>query len=125
MLQQLLAQASVVVSASDHESFGLAVAEGLASGARVLASAIPAHKEIAEKAGADAPMALIDVRDSRKFTEQMGLLLLAGRPKTNFQLRSWTDFVIEVRELYSRVISAASSVADRPSARQIVPTESS
>lgn len=125
MLQQLFAQASLVVSASDHESFGLTVAEGLASGARVLASAIPAHREVAERAGADAPMALVDVRDSRKFTEQMGMLLLAGRPETNFQLRRWTDFVVEVRELYSRVISAASSAADRPSVRETVPTESS
>ena len=125
MLQQLFAQTSVLVSASDHEAYGLAPAEGLAFGARVLASAIPAHTEIAERAGADAPMTLVDVRNSRKFTEQMGMLLLAGRPNTNFQLRSWTDFVIDFRGLYSRVISAASSVSDRPSARDTVSTESS
>jgi glycosyltransferase involved in cell wall biosynthesis len=125
LLQELFARASVVLAASDHEAFGLSVGEGLAAGARVLASAIPAHTEIAERAGADAPTTLVDVRDSGKFTEQMGMLLLAGRPKTNFQLRSWTDFAIEVRGLYSRVISAASSVSDRPSARETVPTESS
>jgi 1,2-diacylglycerol 3-alpha-glucosyltransferase len=125
MLRQLYAQASVVVSASDHESFGLSVAEGLASGARVLASAIPAHTEIANTAGADAPITLVDVRDSHRFTRQLEMLLLTGRPETNFQLRSWSDFVVEVRGLYSRIISAASSVSGRPSARETVPMESS
>ena len=45
ILDQLFAQANVVTSASDHEAFGLTLAEGLASGARVVASAIPAHAD--------------------------------------------------------------------------------
>jgi glycosyltransferase involved in cell wall biosynthesis len=104
MLHQLFARASVVVSASDHEAFGLSVAEGLASGARVLASAIPAHVEIVEKAGADAPITLVDVRDSVRLAEHLRVLMLAGRVTSqNFLLPSWTDFVERVREVYSRV----------------------
>jgi glycosyltransferase involved in cell wall biosynthesis len=125
LLHQLYARASVVVAASDHEAFGLSVVEGLAFGARVVASAIPSHTEIAESAGVDAPIALVDVRDSQKFTEQIEMLLLAGRPEANFPLRSWDDFVKEVRGLYSRVISVASSVSERPSARETVPRKSS
>ena len=43
MLDRWFAHAKIVTSASDHEAFGLTLAEGLASGARVVASAIPAH----------------------------------------------------------------------------------
>ena len=53
MLDRLFAQAKVVTSASDHEAFGLSLAEGLASGARVVASAIPAHVELARLAGVE------------------------------------------------------------------------
>jgi glycosyltransferase involved in cell wall biosynthesis len=104
LLHQLLARAGIVVAASDHEAFGLSVAEGLAAGARVLASDIPAHNEIAEKAGEDAPITLIDVRATRKFTEQLELLLQEG-PVTseNLRLPSWADLVESVREVYERV----------------------
>jgi glycosyltransferase involved in cell wall biosynthesis len=108
MLHQLFAQASVVVSASDHEAYGLTVAEGLASGARVLASAIPAHAEIAEKAGVGAPITLADPRNTRMFAEHMAALSLAGRvANTHLYLPSWTDFVKDVREVYVRVCGPA------------------
>jgi glycosyltransferase involved in cell wall biosynthesis len=107
LLNHLLAQASLVVAASDHEAFGLSVAEGLSAGARVLASDIPAHNEIAEKAGTNAPIALIDVRDSHKFKEQMELLLRAGRSTSgNVRLPTWRDFVGAVREVYASVCAA-------------------
>ena len=125
VLQALMARASVVVAASDHEAFGLSVAEGLAAGASVLASAIPAHTEIAEMAGADAPITLVDVRDSRNLAEHMAMLLLAGRPNAHIHLRSWTEFVVEVRELYSRVISTAAEFSYGSSVRETAPTESS
>jgi glycosyltransferase involved in cell wall biosynthesis len=106
LLHQLLARANLVVAASDHEAFGLSVAEGLAAGARVLASDIPAHNEIAEKAGAQAPITLIDVRDSHKFGEQMEILLQAGRAAGgNPQLPSWAECVRNVRGLYLTLLS--------------------
>jgi glycosyltransferase involved in cell wall biosynthesis len=104
LLHRLLLRADLVVSASDHEAFSLSVANGLAARARVLASAIPAHKEIAEKAGADAPITLIDVRNSPQFAEQMELLLSAGRVTSkNFRLPTWADLVGSVREIYAGV----------------------
>ena len=39
--------ASVVLSLSRHEAFGLALLEGVAAGARAVASDIPAHREVA------------------------------------------------------------------------------
>jgi glycosyltransferase involved in cell wall biosynthesis len=104
MLDRLLAQANIVTSASDHEAFGLTLAEGLASGTRVVASAIPAHIEFARRAGADAPVALVDPRDTRHFTDLLAAFLLAGRvPAGDLKLPSWADVVEDTRDLYSRV----------------------
>jgi glycosyltransferase involved in cell wall biosynthesis len=107
LLQELFARASVVVAASDHEAFGLSVAEGLAMGARVLASAIPAHTEIAKTVGPDAAITLIDVRDPRGLVQHLEQLLLAGPVASgNFKLPTWADFVANVREVYARVCAS-------------------
>jgi glycosyltransferase involved in cell wall biosynthesis len=106
MLNQLFAQANVVTSASDHEAFGITLAEGLASGARVVASAIPAHASLACLAGVNAPVALVDPRDTRQFTELLGASLLAGRIQTSYlKLPSWAEVVADTREVYARVRS--------------------
>ena len=104
-LDQLFAQANVVTSASDHEAFSLTLAEGLASGARVVASAIPAHVELGRRAGMDAPVALVDPRDTSQFTGVLAACLLAGRvPTGDLKLPTWADIVEDTRELYSRVL---------------------
>jgi glycosyltransferase involved in cell wall biosynthesis len=106
VLDGLFARANVVTSASDHEAFGLTLTEGLASGARVLASAIPAHAELARRAGADAPIALVDPRDTRQFTGALAASLRAGRvPIQDLRLPSWADVVEDTRELYARVLT--------------------
>jgi glycosyltransferase involved in cell wall biosynthesis len=104
MLDDLFAQASVVTSASDHEAFGLTLAEGLASGARVVASAIPAHADLARRAGAGPLVALVDSRNTRQFSDQLEASLLADRIHAGeVKLPSWMDVVEETLELYSRV----------------------
>jgi glycosyltransferase involved in cell wall biosynthesis len=103
-LGQLLAQAGVVTSASDHEAFGLSIAEGLAAGARVVASAIPAHQALARLAGAGAPLSLLDPRDTKCFTDALEACLRAGRvPTGDLRMPSWSEIVGNVRELYSQV----------------------
>jgi glycosyltransferase involved in cell wall biosynthesis len=105
VLDRLFAQANVVTSASDHEAFGLTLAEGLASGARVVASAIPAHAALGRLAGADAPVALVDPRNTRKFTDLLATSLLAGRVQMgNSRLPSWAQVAKSTRELYSQVL---------------------
>jgi glycosyltransferase involved in cell wall biosynthesis len=135
-LDGLLLQASVVTSASDHEAFGLALADGLTSGARVVASAIPAHAELADLAGVDAPVALVDPRDTRKFADLLAGFLQAGRiPAGDIKLPSCAEVVETTRKLYSQVSSrgplfAQDAPSDKPQplvlpcAAEQAPTES-
>lgn len=108
VLAGLLAQAHVVTSASDHEAFGLTLADGLAAGARVVASGIPAHAELAGRVGPDAPIALADPRDREQFTGLLAAALRAGRVRVpDVKLPSWADVAADTRELYSRVLEQA------------------
>ena len=105
VLDQLFAQAHVVTSASDHEAFGLTLAEGLASGARVVASAIPAHAALGRLAGPDTALSLVDPRDTSKFTDLLAKSLLAGRIQVGgLKLPTWDQTVQKTRELYSQVL---------------------
>ncbi len=114
VLEDLLAQASVVTSASDHEAFGLSLAEGLASGARVVASAIPAHVDLARRAGAGSRVALVDPRNARQFAGALETSLRAGRvPAGDATLPSWTETVQDTRELYSRITAEGRSAGGR------------
>jgi 1,2-diacylglycerol 3-alpha-glucosyltransferase len=114
VLDDLFARASVVASASDHEAFGLTLAEGLASGARVVASAIPAHADLARRAGEGSPVALVDPRNARQFAAALEDALRAGRvPAGDITLPSWAEVVRETRELYSRVTAERQSAGGR------------
>jgi glycosyltransferase involved in cell wall biosynthesis len=102
-LDELLAQADVVTSASDHEAFGLIMADGLASGARVVSSDIPAHREVGRLAGPGAPVTFADPRDTRRFAAALAAALREGRhPGGTIQLPSWADVAGQTRELYAR-----------------------
>jgi glycosyltransferase involved in cell wall biosynthesis len=51
-VDRALAECAVMVTMSDREAFGLAAFEALASGAPVVASDIPAHRELRDRYGA-------------------------------------------------------------------------
>ena len=103
-LDQLLATAAVVTSASEHEAFGLIVADGLAAGARVVASAIPAHREVGRLAGADAPIVYVDPADTGEFAAALAAALAMGRPPAGrVRLPSWGEVAEQTRELYGSV----------------------
>lgn len=103
-LDELLATATVVTSASEHEAFGLIVADGLAAGARVVASAIPAHLEVGALAGPGAPIAYVDPASTGEFTAALAAALALGRqPSARVRLPSWTDVAERTRELYALV----------------------
>ena len=109
-LGELLAGAAVVTSASDHEAFGLAVADGLAAGARVVASAIPAHREIGRIAGAGAPVRYVDPRDPCAFTAALGDALAEGRPPAGrVWLPGWPEAAEQTRKVYRAVAAVETS----------------
>jgi hypothetical protein len=88
----------------DHQAFGLTLADGLVSGARVEASEFPAHAALARLAGVDGQVALVDPRDTRRFTDLLAASLLAGRiPAGDLKLPTCADVVADTRELNSRV----------------------
>jgi glycosyltransferase involved in cell wall biosynthesis len=103
-LDALLATATVVTSASHHESFGLILADGLTAGTRVVASAIPAHREVGMLAGPGAPVAFVAPGDTAGFTAALAAALDAGRVAAgSVTLPSWTDVAGRTRDVYARV----------------------
>jgi 1,2-diacylglycerol 3-alpha-glucosyltransferase len=106
-LDGLLAQATVVTSASEHEAFGLVLLEGLSAGARVVASDIPSHREVGGLAGDDAPIEFVDIQDVSRYTGLLETALRKGRiPGGGRRVRSWSDVADETRSLYVQVIGA-------------------
>lgn len=111
-LGQWLARAGVVVSASDHEAFGITLADGLAAGARVVASDLPAHAELARRAGAHELVRLVDPRDTGQFAAALRQALHEGRvAQGELALPSWADMVAATRELYRRVRARSAGCA--------------
>jgi glycosyltransferase involved in cell wall biosynthesis len=105
-LDELLAAATVIASASDHEAFGLVLADGLAAGAQVVASGIPAHREVGQLAGAGAPISFVDPGDTRRFTAVLDAALRRGRSRAgNVALPSWADVACQTRELYAQTMA--------------------
>jgi glycosyltransferase involved in cell wall biosynthesis len=103
-LDRWFAVASVLISASDHEAFGMTLADGLVSGARVVASAIPAHAALARLAGAGAPVVLVDPRDTKRFASMLAGSVSAGRiPPGSLRLPTWAEVIADTRDLYSQV----------------------
>jgi glycosyltransferase involved in cell wall biosynthesis len=95
--------ATVVASLSDHEAFGLAVVEGLNGGARVLASSIPAHVDLAvahpNRVDLVAPGASAsDVAQALRRTLAKGR---AGRPA----LASWSAVADATLSIYEAALA--------------------
>ncbi|MGE2836546.1 glycosyltransferase family 4 protein [Mycobacterium sp. SMC-4] len=61
-LDRFWASAAVYATASLQEAYGIGLAEALLTGLPVIASDIPAHREVVRRAGADAAAQLCDVR---------------------------------------------------------------
>jgi glycosyltransferase involved in cell wall biosynthesis len=94
------ATASVVVSASREESFSLTVAQARASGVRVVASDIDAHRELlVQRAGA----MLVPVGDAAGFAAAVDQILAAPAPERE-SFANWTGNARRLVELYQSVL---------------------
>jgi glycosyltransferase involved in cell wall biosynthesis len=98
----VLASAGVVASMSELEAFGLSVADGLAAGARVVASDIAAHREVVAMGSDTGAARLIHGADPRAVAVALRQGLADGRPQRPAHLPTWEDVVVRTRRVYAR-----------------------
>jgi glycosyltransferase involved in cell wall biosynthesis len=119
-LEALLSAADVVTSASDHEAFGLVLADGLTAGAQVVASGIPAHREIGRLAGPAAPISYVDPRNTTDFAVALDTALAKGRAAAGQAwLPSWSEVADQTRDLYAAVAQQAASCSGHGRSRRV------
>ena len=105
-LDQLLLRSWVVASLSQHEAFGMALLEGLSAGARVVASDIPAHREVIELCHAEDRAELLTVPATRaKVAAALGTALRAGPPSTTIAGWTWDDVAQQTLSVYDDVLA--------------------
>jgi glycosyltransferase involved in cell wall biosynthesis len=103
-----LRTAAVVVSASAHEAFGLTLLEGLTAGARIVASDLPSHREVATRWGAHDAVALVDVGDPGAMADAIVEQLHRGRvPSSARPTWSWQAMAETTRNIYACVLGSA------------------
>ena len=106
--------ADVFVSLSRHESFGMTLLEGAAAGAAIIASNIPAHREVASYLPPDRTLFV----DPDCAPEYLGraIELAARRGRADdtaaWRLPSWDGMVDVLVGCYAEVLAAASNEFD-------------
>jgi glycosyltransferase involved in cell wall biosynthesis len=94
--------ASVLVSMSRHESFGLTLTEALAAGTPVVASDIPAHREIAESQPPGAVRLVSPDTDPLELARVTRAAVEGGLPD-RVVVSSWDDVTRQVLGIYERL----------------------
>jgi glycosyltransferase involved in cell wall biosynthesis len=117
VLHQWLRTADVFVSLSRHEAFGITVLEAAVAGAGVVASDIPAHREVA---GYLPPGAVTLVRDSASVEE---LALAIGRARRREVMHDdlsrvprWEDTVTRTLAAYTIAVGGSPDQLSLPRA---------
>jgi glycosyltransferase involved in cell wall biosynthesis len=104
-VQRWLATARVVVSLSEIEAFGLTVLEGLSTGSRVVASDIPAYREVAESLP-DASICLLPATaDADQLAANLDAALADPRPLPPVAVVDWSEVARRTRQVYVEVLS--------------------
>ena len=105
-LAALLAGARLIVSASEQEAFGIAILEGRQSGARVVASDVPAHAEVSAMDAAGG----IELWNQRSgvcgLRLAIGAALAGTDPGPMSGLPRWSEVAAATEEIYLKAISA-------------------
>jgi glycosyltransferase involved in cell wall biosynthesis len=108
-LYQWFRSSSVYVSMSSNEAMPVAFIESLAAGARVLASDIPAHRDLVKKTEGSIVLTALDTEPSVLAAR---IEELSGRPVVPARIETWDDVAERTLEVYEqaigeRVLSAA------------------
>lgn len=106
VLRRWFATASVFVTMSRHEAFGLAVAEALASGVPVVASDIPAHREFVAAAGDRLTLIPPDAH-----SRDLAYAIARGMrfPRQSVPLTTWAEVADRVATEYLVACSSTAS----------------
>jgi glycosyltransferase involved in cell wall biosynthesis len=96
------ATATVFATLSEHESYGLTLAEALSGGTPTVASDIPAHREVVKLAGAEAVTCLVDIRNPCTISDAIAAQF--GAPRKAFPLPTWNDVADMTIDIYRNVI---------------------
>jgi len=101
-LAELIGRAKILVSFSEQESWGMAVADAAAAGVRVLASDIAAHRFVASLAENS-----VSVIRSNLFSEWLSVFeeSLVGNPPEPVHLPSWRDVAQSHLEIYESLLN--------------------
>ena len=105
--------ADVFVSMSQHEAFGLTVLEAATAGAAVVASDIPAHREIAQFVAPDRIRYLPIASDPWTVAEAIKAAASSGRSQNvdEWSLPTWRSVSEAILDCYLSVIDARSTTA--------------
>lgn len=106
-----LATSSVVVTLSEIEAFGLTVVEGLVTGSRVVASDIPAHREVAETLPGAAIRLLAAGADPARVADALDAALAEPGPAAPVEAMDWAEVARRTRDVY---VDALASPRRRP-----------
>jgi glycosyltransferase involved in cell wall biosynthesis len=101
--------ADVFVSLSRHESFGMTLLEGAAAGAAIVASNIPAHREVASYLPPDRALFVEPACDPEELRRAIELAALRGRATdtASWRLPSWDGMVDALVGCYAEVATNA------------------
>lgn len=105
--------ADVFVSLSRHESFGLVVAEAAEAGAAVVASDIPAHREVAERLAERVRFVGPDASAQDVAAAIREAALLGRAPAGSTAVASWDDTVDATLAVYEEVLGRGAGEGGR------------
>jgi len=116
-VRRWLRTAGTFVTLSRHEAFGLTVVEALAAGARVLASDIPAHRELLERYGGDVgTLVPLDIHPA-DLAAQLDPSADRGRDNgAGVPVPSWDEVAARVEAVYHGVVRASDPAVSELSA---------
>ncbi|HEX8916922.1 MAG TPA: glycosyltransferase family 4 protein, partial [Chloroflexota bacterium] len=98
--------ARVFVTVSSEEAFGVTVLEALAAGARVVASDIPAHREVADLVGGVGMQLVAASAPATELAREIERALRAGpiEPDT-LHLPRWSDVAAQTEAVYRSLVT--------------------
>jgi len=97
--------AAVYASLSSQEAFGMTLLEALAAGAGVIASDIPAHREVLRMAGpARAALVPVDAPPAEVATALQAMVETPPGAREEPEIRSWDDVVQQTLVVYDALL---------------------